>query len=142
MKMLKFPDELEKFGRNLEALRKELKKSQKEICDEAHLEQSYLPLIESGGKNISLNVILAIAFAMNMHPLRLFAICMSSAYNIRHSQLNKPAVSRKEIHLQATADGFPKKEMSFQPVEEASPENEIYLQLIREEFPEMEMLLQ
>ena len=100
MKMLKFYDEIKNFEKNYRFLRKKTGKSQKQICEAVHMEQPDLSNIENGKKDITLNVIIALAFAMNMNPVRLFAICMLSPDKIRHIQLNSISISEKERMIQ------------------------------------------
>jgi transcriptional regulator with XRE-family HTH domain len=142
MKMLKFYDEIKNFEKNYRFLRKKTGKSQKQICEAVHMEQPDLSNIENGKKDITLNVIIALAFAMNMNPVRLFAICMLSPDKIRHIQLNSISISEKERMIQATADGFPKKEPVNESFGEVFRLKESYSQLIEDEFPELKTDLQ
>ena len=133
---------IERFGAYFKKLRTELGLTQKNIAVKAKMEQSHISEIEAGLRNITLDIIFSLAKAMDIGPQRFFAFLDTEVYNIRHSQLNEKIVSEKEMHIQATADGFPKKEMSFQPVGEGFPEMEISLEMIRNEYPELEELNQ
>jgi transcriptional regulator with XRE-family HTH domain len=142
MEMLKFPEEQIRFSRNLKVVREKLGKSQKNICDITHMEQSDLSNMENGKKTISLNVILGCASAFKMPVSTLFAICMSSTEVVRDIQLNSYLFPEKGNTIHATADGFPKKELVNEPVGEVFWLKKTYSQLTEDEFPEIEMNLQ
>jgi transcriptional regulator with XRE-family HTH domain len=63
--------ELQAFGKQLQALRKDQGLSQEELAERCGLHRTYIGGIERGERNVALLNILRIAAALNIPPTRL-----------------------------------------------------------------------